>query len=170
MVSRRRGNRRRLAWADDFVNVSIVSGGTGLLSVLNATLPTADQTNSTLVRSIICLNVAPVSASGVDENAQLIHVGIGVASTPAVGQGGAAVADPSAAGEEPLFGWVWRCRYWIRETEGQQVPSLLITEDIRASRKIESGQPYIRAENDPGSGTPFTVRVVGLIRTLYMLS
>ena len=164
------GPRRQMKWSNTNVNSSIVSGGTGLLSNLGGVLTTAQLEESTLVRTIICLTIVPVTPVAVSVDAQLTALGVGVAGSDAVGVGGGSVANPSVAAEEPMQGWLYQCMYWVLENSGVQAPALLVEKDMRSSRKVGSGTPFIRFENNAGAGTPFTVRIVGSVRTLFMLA
>ena len=167
MVSRRRAPRRETAWATDNINESIVSGGNSIQR-LNAVLPAGQQTETTLVRSIICLQAAAVTV-GIPANAMLLGAGIGVTGLEAFNTGSAAVANPSIASEEPINGWVWKCMYWLPESWGNTSPGIFLFLDIRAQRKVQNGVPFRRFEVAPGAGSPFTVRWFGIIRTLYLL-
>ena len=161
--------RRQLKWATDNINASIVSSGTPLLSQLNAVLATSQEEQSTLVRTILCLTVLPVTpAVGLDS--MLFSLGVGVAGRDAFAAGAASVPSPAVPSEEPIQGWLYQCMYWILERAGADHTPLLIEKDIRTSRRIGNGVPFIRADNDPGAGTPFTVRIVGVVRSLYMLA
>ena len=160
---------RQLKWATDSVNASITSGGTGLLSQLNGALAATQEEQSTLVRTIICLSVLPVTPTG-STNAQDFALGVGVTSRDAFAVGGASVANPATITEEPVQGWLYVCKYWIMQGAGVNFGSLLIEKDIRTSRRIGNGVPFVRAENSPGAGTPFSVRIFGYVRSLYMLA
>ena len=162
--------RRQLKWSNTNVNSSIVSGGTGLLSNLGGVLSTAQLEESTLVRTIICLTIVPAVPIVDSIDAQLTALGVGVAGADAVGVGGGSIANPSVASEEPMQGWLYQCMYWILEGAGVSSPPLLVEKDMRSSRKIGSGTPFIRFENNAGAGTPYTMRIVGSVRTLFMLA
>ena len=160
--------RRQLKWSTDNINTSNVVGTT-FLSQLNATLTTAQQEEATLVRTIICLDILPVVPSNDPTNANLVGIGIGVASTAGFGVVGG-TADPSVAGEEPLQGWVWKCMYWVRETNGNIADPVMVRMDLRAQRKLGDGVPFLRVTNAAGAGVSFTLRTVGIVRTLYKLA
>ena len=161
---------RQLKWANTNINSSLVSGSTPLLQQVNATLSAGQQDECTLVRTILCLTILPVAPSADQTNAQLTALGVGVTGRDAFGAGAGSVASPSVALEEPIMGWLYQCMYWLPETRGDVMEPLLIEKDMRTARKIGNGLPFIRFNNEPGAGTPFTVRIVGSVRTLYMLA
>ena len=95
-ASVRAGPRRQLKWATDNINSSVVSASS-LLSQLNSVLTASQEEESTLVRTIICLRLIPVTPIADSVDAMLVSAGIGVASEE--GMLAAAVADPSVAAE-----------------------------------------------------------------------
>ena len=167
----RRGPRRQLKWATDNINVSITSGNR-FDSDLNTSLEASQEQDSTLVRTIICLRVLPVDITAeLPANAMLVSIGIGVLGEDALGAGGAAVPNPAVAGEDPIQGWLYKCGLqWIVQAANAQAGMWNIVVDIRAQRKVGNGVPFVTFSNDPGAGTPFTMRFVGTIRTLYKLA
>ena len=60
--------------------------------------------------------------------------------------------------------------YWMLESSGLNTPPIDIVMDLRSQRKIGQGIPFLSVHNNPGAGTPYTVRVVGIVRTLYKLA
>ena len=165
-----RGNapRRQLKWATTNLNASVISGGEALFD-LNQVLAASQEEESTLVRTITCFQLVPVSPAGTSANQMLCGLGIGVASRE--GFDASAIADPSVSGEEPIQGWVWKCMYWVPENVLNGAEPVLIEKDLRAQRKIGKGVPFLKFSNDPGAGVaPFTMRLVGIVRTLYKLA
>ena len=157
-----------MKWATALINLTIPDGLETTLQ-LNSVLPATQEVDVTLVRTIICLTVRATSVGSI-ANAQQIHVGIGVASSEGFAAGAVGVASPATAAEDPIQGWVWKCSYWLTQSQGTDSMALQIEKDLRAQRKISAGVPYFRLDNDPGDGVAFTVRVHGIIRTLYKLA
>ena len=60
--------------------------------------------------------------------------------------------------------------YWVLESQGNFPGVTQIRMDLRAQRKLGDGVPFLRVVNSPGAGVTFTVRVVGIVRTLYKLA
>ena len=169
-TARRPGVRRQLKWSEQDLNSSMVSGSV-LLDRLNATLTTAQREEATVVRNILCLRFTATVAAGSSSDAMLVSIGLGVTSEQAFVTGSAAVSAPSDALQEPVQGWLYRCRAWVfGGPESSPMASWLLNEDIRTSRKIGAGVPFVRIDNDPGAGSAFTMRVVGSLRSLYLLA
>ncbi len=167
-MASRRAPRRQMQWATFNLNSDMASGST-TLQQLNSTLSAADQDNTTLIRTIICVRLL-ATTPGSNTNAQLVAFGVGVASTEGFGAGAGAVASPAVAGEEPQAGWVYQCQYWVIKAPAEPSGFVEINIDLRSQRKIGNGVPFIRVDNNVGSGTAFNMRAVGNVRTLYKLS
>ena len=160
-----------MKWATDNINSSVVSGSV-LESRLNAVLPATQEVDVTLVRTILCLRILPTDTTvGNPANAMLVGLGVGVTGEEAFVAGGGAIPSPSVAGEQPTQGWVFQCMYWIPENTGSSsgLPLTLVEMDLRAQRKVGSGAVFLKFVNSPGAGVAFSVRVVGIVRTLYKL-
>ena len=168
-VRRPTGPRRQRKWAPLKMNENLSNLEVSIKG-LNLTLSTAQQEESTLVRTLICITILPLAPTSSGADGQLVSIGVGVASLEAFGAGAAAVASPSVAGEEPLQGWLYQCEYWLLEGAGHRFAPILVDKDLGAARKLGSGVPFVRVENNPGNGTVFSVRVAGFIRTLYLLA
>ena len=158
------GPRRETAWNDTTVNDSLVSEGS---QFLRRTSDFTTEDGSTLVRTLICLSIQPVTPAGQTFNLQLVSIGIGVTSQEAFNAG--VVPDPDVDVEQPVLGWVYKCKWNVLENAGADSPPLLVEKNIKAARKLARGTCYIVGNNKAGAGTPFTIRVFGLIRQLYML-
>ena len=171
MVTRRRSivtrgtrPRRQLRWKTDNINFSVASGSTVLVNLSLGGI----ELDVTLVRTIFCLRMMAV-ADGISANQMLISLGVGVTGAEAFIAGASAVASPAVAGEDPTMGWLFKCMYWLSEADSSSFGMVELDKDIRTARKIGQGVPFLRFENQPGAGAVFTTRLVGLVRTLYML-
>ena len=168
-VRRPTAPRRQRKWAPLKLNENLTNL-TGSIKGLNSTLSTAQQEEATLVRTIICVTVLSLAPTSAGAAGQLLSIGVGVTSFEAFNAGGGAVANPSVSGEEPLQGWLYQCEYWLLEGAGHRFSPILIEKDIRTARKLGSGVPFVRVENNPGNGVAFSVRVAGFVRSLYLLA
>ena len=163
-MSRQRGPRRRSAWADTVVNSTLVSGGAGVgIRLSNVLFP--DET--TLVRTILCLSIQPSTPVADSVDLQLTFLGLGVTSEEAFGVD--ALPQPDDIIDFPILGWVYRCGWNVLECAGLNIPVIRVDQEIRAQRKLGRGTSYAIFKNEPGAGTPFTVRFFGTIRQMFLL-
>jgi len=162
-------DRRRITqWQDNFVQLSLASGAQG-----NDTLVgDLDQTQIrglTLLRTLLHIWCYPTTIGGAD-GAQQIDLGIGVLSREA--QIGGVFPDPDTPEDAPARGWVYRDQGPVFDNTAAESfygSPLEFKADIRAMRKLDqSGTVSIIVDNNPVSGTAFTVRVRALVRCLYM--
>ena len=123
----------------------------------------------TLTRTIIGLDVAyTVHDSG--EGSQLVALGAAIQADDAFGTS-ASTPDPGDATSFPARPWVWRAAYRIYGFAADQptVFNRRIDLDIRAQRKLENGVSFMRINNSAQEGVASTVRVVGLVRQLWLV-
>ena len=76
---------------------------------------------------------------------------------------------PQEEDEFPSSGWLYRNIVPVLADATPGFPVPIIDKDIRAQRKLMYGAPWIRFVNLNQQGTPFSVRVDGVIRCLYLL-
>ena len=165
-IARRLGgtDRRRVRWFDTLLNVSVVSGSEFISSIDGAG---SDFEEATLTRLILCYTILPTTPIQNSVDAQLFSMGIGVTSREAFAA--TATPDPNNDAEQPVLPWLYKCRHWILECSGVNTAPLVVDRDLRSQRKIGQGRAFVIVQNDPGAGTPYTARIVMLIRALYML-
>ena len=159
-------------WIDTSANVDVVSGGTGFVNLMTGMADIDIRTAAiTLLRTIIRLDLAyTVHDSG--EGSQRVSLGIGVASSEAASAGIAATPNPEVMTEFPTRGWVWRAQYRIFGFAADQ-PAVYVREldiDLRGRRKMENGEGYLSLANVALEGVAATVRVMGIVRQLYMVA
>jgi len=158
---------RRTTWETTLVNAVFTSSVNTTPISLLGDLTKNETQGMTLTRMILCLDILPSVVGGVD-GVQMLDYAVGITSQDAFDAN--ALPDPQVAGDETPRGWVYRCRRAIVDdtTPGYPMPHDL--RDIRSQRRIDSGVLYFKAFNSPVIGTVFTVRVVGTIRSLFLLS
>ena len=157
---------RRRQWIDTLQGTTLASGNT-LLQFLLVSLEDPEETKGmTLIRLIISLDVRPTVPGGA-AGIQRLSMGAGIVGADAIGTT-ASVADSGQAGEHPPSGWMWRDARSV-QVGSEAVTLLWVSADMRAQRKLLYGVPFFRIDSDPVSGTPFSVRVDGIIRALYLM-
>ena len=119
-----------------------------------------------MIRTLICLYVLPAPISTV-AGVQSVVIGIGVASQEAFAAG--VVADPQTDLDFPQGGWVYRCRHAVIDDSTPGYPTPVIKEDLRSMRKIHRGELFMTVENLAAEGTTFSIRYVGIVRSLIKL-
>ncbi len=157
-------------WVDTNVNFAVASGGSGEISLMTGVSATDTRlAQMTLLRTIIGLDVGhSVHDSG--EGSQRVALGIGVASQEAFAA--ATLPDPEVATDFPTRGWVWRAEYRIFGFAADQ-PTIFtrrIDLDIRAMRKLENGEAFMNARNQPEEGATGSVKILGYIRQLWLVA
>ena len=159
----------KMLWIDNLVNSDTVSGGQSAIDL--AVQFTSEETRIaqlTLMRTIVRLDVAAtVHDSG--EGSQRVGIGLGIESQEA--HAAAVHPDPLTVGDFPARGWIYRGVWRVFGFAADQ-PAVSIREldfDIRARRKLENGVSAIIIDNQPVEGVAFTVRVIGIIRQLWLV-
>ena len=157
---------RRTRWSDRFIDDVIASNGQANANLLPA-LDIDERDGITVARLIIHLTALPSPVSGVI-GVQTIDYGIGLVSADALTAG--IVPDPQTQTDRPSGGWLWRDRVGIVDDTVHVAPvSGVSIADLRAKRRVSSGELILTMDNLPASGTVFSVRVVGIVRTLILL-
>ncbi len=156
-------------WIDTSVNADVALAGQLLVSLMTGvTAIDTRLSQMTLLRTIIGLDLArTVHDSG--EGSEVAHLGIGVASQEAFAAG--TVADPSADGDFPTRGWIWRGKYRIFGFAADQ-PAISVRRldfDLRSMRKLENGEAYFAVDLIAEEGASSTLSVIGLIRQLWQV-
>ncbi len=152
-------------WGDALIGSSLGSGAQLVIDLLG-NLSEDERRGITVVRQIIGLWMTPIPTSGV-VGSMFVDVGIGVASEDAIIAG--AVPDPNIGQDRPARGWLFRDRVVVVDDADNVVFPTVIKEDSKSKRRVDSGELFLVMNNTLNSGTGFTVRVAGLIRTLYLL-
>ena len=163
MVRQRQGKRRGTDWIDQLVNFTLASGTGSPITLLPGRTPEEMQ-GYTLIRTIMCYQIMP-EAAGAVIGEQVVDIAIGTASQEAFAAG--VVPDPSVEADEPQRGWVYRCRHHVRDSTGFSIQYPTFERDLRAMRKIDNGELYLVTDNFALVGTAFSIRFLGIIRSLF---
>ena len=162
-----RAPRRGTAWDDNILNEQILNNGQNLLLLLN-NVADPEKRGCTLVRVILNLWALPSNPGQVSGSMQL-SLGIAMMSDDAFSA--AAVAEADVPSDYPPSGWLYRDNVLVvDETLATgAIPPTRIEKDLRASRKLDRQAVAIQMEASAIEGTNFTLRVCGMIRSLYKL-
>ena len=154
-------------WQDTILNLPATSGNSNSLA-LDGVLTAVDLRGTTLIRTIIRLNVQSATVAGA-WGTQRLDLGIGIVSREAFTAG--ALPDPATAGDKPPRGWIWRDSIVVSQNGAQGNPvAVRIEADIRGARKVENGRLFLIGDNTPILGTTFSTQLTGLVRILMKLS
>ena len=161
----------RTVWFDTLVNLVATNGSGASALSLHSELNRDEQRLSgmTLLRTIVGLDIAhQIHDSG--EGSQLVDLGIGIASQEAFSAD--VVPDPNTSTEHPPRGWVWRyrCRTYGFAADQAAVYNHRVDKDIRARRRLENGELFLRIFNITDQGVAGNIVVHGLIRTLWLIT
>ncbi len=158
---------RSTRWETDFMGVTM--GAPTLLSfTLVGLLSENELRGNTLTRTIgriqMMANVPSLTTGTLE-----IDAGIGIIERDALTAG--ALPDPSIAADAPGRGWVWRDKMVVRDSE-DTLNEGVVSEfkfDVRGQRKMYNATLVLILESTVLSGVTFTMRVSGIVRTLWKL-
>ncbi len=157
-------------WIDTNLNNDVAVAATGFLSLMtDVSAPETRLTQMTLLRTIIGLDLARTTHDS-GEGSERLAIGVGIASQEAFAAG--SLSDPEDSSDFPTRGWVWRASYRIFGFAADQ-PAIFtrrIDLDLRSQRKLENGESFCTFQNTALEGTSGVVRVLGLIRQLWLVS
>ena len=163
------GARRARRWTDKLFDANM-SVGTTMKVDLSVEFTANETAGLTLVRTIMCYTLRPNNPGAVSGH-QTVDIGIGVFEAEAFAAD--VLPDVDSEADYPRGGWLYRCRHDVQDelTATGVVPRLEVNKDIRAQRRM--GGPDIAlgflGENSNGEGTSFSCRLVGIVRTLWLL-
>ncbi len=156
---------RRTKWSDRVTNDSISSGAQSLFNLMGS-LDIDERQGITTIRFIIHLfGLATVTSGAI--GVQKVDFGIGLVSSDSLAA--SAVPDPLTNTARPVGGWLWRDTIPVLDDSTHSMPPIEIKYDIRTGRKMQGGELIMIVNNTPVSGTAFSVRLVGVIRILFLL-
>jgi len=156
---------RRTKWSDRLLDDTTPSGVQSRFNLMSA-LDIDERQGITIVRQLITLTIMPSPTNGV-VGVQRCDMGIGLVSADAFTA--AVMPDPDDATDRPVGGWLWRTRLGILDDSTQVPVPGLVNVDSRAKRRMSGGELSLIVNNSGAQGTAFTIRIVGIIRTLYLL-
>ncbi len=123
----------------------------------------------TLLRTIVGLDLAyTVHDSG--EGSQQVALGFGVESQEAFSTG--VHPDPETRGDFPTRGWVYRGMWRVFGFAAGQadVHVRRVDLDLRSRRKLDNGVSFIIGSNFNLEGATGSVKVLGIVRQLWMVA
>ena len=152
-------------WADTNVNTVVTLGTQNNIDLMSS-LTADEMRGTTIVRTIIKLNLFANPMSGVEGGAKLDQ-GIAVLDVDAFTAG--AVPDPVNNVDRPPRGWLWRQSNMVFDDSTRVIPGTILREDIRSKRKLDGGKLILIQDGTAIMGAVFPIGVVGIIRILYLL-
>jgi len=155
---------RKTFWHDRLFSISVSTGAQSVTDLLTSL--SQDETRGiTIARTVIRL--AMVSPTAVSDGSQALDIGLAMVSSDAFGAG--AVPDPNVETDIPVNGWVFRTRVYVPGNANGPTDPTPVREDIRAMRKLSGAIYTLVANNTAQDGTAFSVRMIGIVRTLVLL-
>jgi len=157
-------------WIDTVVNNDVTVATPDSVSLMTGIAAINTRVaQMTLLRTIIGLDMGrTVHDSG--EGSERLSVGIGIASQEAFATAGA-LSDPEVATDFPTRGWIWRMQYRIFgfATDQPTIFTRRIDLDLRSMRKLENGEAFMAFSLLNLEGTTDSVRLLGMIRQLWLV-
>ena len=157
---------------DTLVDAQVASGSNVELTLVgDLTAVDIRMEQLTLLRTIIGIDLAYLIHDA-GEGSQDVFVSIAIASQDAFAVAGTALPFAQTQGDHPTRGWIWRARYRLYGFAADQaaVFNRRVDLDIRARRKLDNGECYIRVENVADQGVATTINMIGLIRQLWLVT
>ena len=161
--------RRRRRWADRLLQVS-VANNTTTTNDLTTEFADNDRAGLTVVRLIMCYSIR-ANNPGAVSGTQILDIAIGLFEKEAFGA--TVLPDVQTEADYPRGGWLYRCRHVVQDepTADGVITAPEIFKDVRSQRKIGGPDAVLGliAHNQSHEGNTFTVKLVGIIRGLYLL-
>ena len=164
--------RRDRFWDTALVNNQLGTTSSMIAVDLLVNLNQDAHTVVTVTRMLIDLVIYPDGMVNAVSGGQNTDLGIAVLSNEA--QAAGAIPEPSNSADIPALGWMWRARMVTLNQQDSgtaemwKFPHLQL--DLRAQRIVRRGQTLrLMGDNAVSSGTGFTCRIAGMIRTLVLL-
>ena len=163
--------RRPRLWADLLLNIQLGTAST--ITPLNPLMDLSDSQveRVTIVRTIMEIRLYPDAMANSVDGAVNIDLGLGISSKEEAT--GNLHPDPDTQSDYPRHGWLYRTRRVVCNQQSTGVVEAftfpLIHENIMSQRKLDRGEEYLMIVSSVSSGTGFTVRIAGIIRTLVLL-
>jgi len=158
---------RHFFWVDTLLTQQVASGGAQINSLLTGLTATESRMGLTLMRLILCLDIAAL-VHDAGEGSQFVDTGIGIVSQEAFTA--AVFPDPATAADFPVGGWLFRCRVrtYGFATDQAAVYNRVLERDLGAKRKINNGELYIHTQNTADQASTHTISLSGVVRALFL--
>ncbi len=159
----------RTIWIDTLLSDDIAASGQLVKSLMSGVSSVQTRFDSmTLLRTIVGLDLA-YTVHDAGEGSGVLDIGIGVTTQEAFNA--SVVPDPNVETDFPTRGWIYRSRYRVFGFAADQpaVYSARVDKDIRSRRKLDNGECYIVANWSIIEGASATVKVLGLLRQLWLV-
>ena len=164
-------SNRHSFWVDTLHDIQLADGAGSITTLLGGVSIAESRAGMTVIRLILCWQIqALVQDQG--EGQQNFDVGIGITGTQAFTTGAAAVASPSAETQHPPRGWLFRCRGTVYgfATDSNQPFTRILERDLRAKRKLDNGDLFLRFESIAEQGAGQAMSLIGITRALILSS
>ena len=159
-------SNRQLVWHDQLFDETLANNAQKGFDMTPA-LAVNERLGCTITRiigTIYCSLGVTIAGDAV----QVIDVGIGVIERDA--QAANAFPDPDTEADQPGRGWMYRAReLCFQETGVPFVSHAVFRFDIRAQRRLDRGMLMLIIDNNSTEGTPQSVVLRGLTRSLCRL-
>ena len=163
--------RRQRFWCDTLLNVQLGSGAQSTPIDPLIDLEVSQTRKATIVRTLIDILIYPDGMVNGVSGAVTVDFGLGIASAEAAAAN--VHADPETQAEYPMKGWLFRTRRVVANQQDSGTAEMWsfprIHEDLRSQRVVDRGEAFLVMTSLVSSGTGFTVRIAGIIRTLVLL-
>jgi len=157
-------------WIDTIINNDVTIATSDSFSLMTGVAAVNTRlAQMTLLRTIVGIDCGrTVHDSG--EGSERLAIGIGITSQEAFAA--ATLSDPSAVLDFPVKGWIWRGVYRIYGFAADQpaVFNRRIDLDLRGKRRLENGEAFMNFDLDAAEGANASVRIIGIVRQLWMVS
>ena len=156
---------RSFRWFDNVIGFDVASGSQNLRSLMGGITLDAGR-RSTIARILFSGSWASQTVVGV-WGTEVISWGIGISSQEVFAAG--IVPDPETEAEFPETGWLMRDRFLISQSSGDSPVVHNRAYDLRAQRKVGTGELYLVSTQGPIDGTSFASTFHGMCRVLVRL-
>ena len=163
-------DRRRRAWADTIINVSLANNGSHLVNLLTGLAAADTKTVSRILVDITGF----LAATDQSEAAAIVHLGIAVASEEAFDSGIDSLPATDVTTDYPQAGWIYVASKVVLQglpiISGGGGPTRMLAtfkEDLRGQRKVDRGVLYLAIRQRALTST-LTTPIYGRVRALCL--
>ena len=163
-------DRRSRQWFDADVAVQTMVSGTPQFDQLS--VPGDELRTLTVARIIVDLNLTPSSLSAAQQGGMKCTIGVGLATTDAIGVGITALPDIFSNVSFPIRGWLFKGAMFSTWESPTGVVEHGVVEtrhlDLGAMRKLDNGVLYIVAGVETFDGAGYTCDLIGHCRFMCL--